>query len=68
MAKYTAARKASNQKWDAANLDRISVALPKGTKDIVKAHAETRGESMNQFILRAITETLARDQSGGVSE
>ena len=34
--KYTEAQKKSAQKWDAANLDRVSVAMPKGKKDIIK--------------------------------
>lgn len=61
MTKYTEARKNGNRKWDAANLDRISLALPKGSKDIIKAHAETMGESVNGFISRAINETIERD-------
>lgn len=59
--KYTEAQKRSAKKWDAANLDRISVAAPKGRKDAVKAHAEARGESVNGFINRAIDETMERD-------
>lgn len=59
--KYTAARKEGNRKWDARNLDRISIALPKGSKDKIKAHAEKRGESINGFVGRAINETMQRD-------
>lgn len=59
--KYTAARKEGNRKWDAQNLDRISIALPKGSKDKIKAHAEKRGESINGFVGRAISETMQRD-------
>lgn len=59
--KYTEARKEGNRKWDAANLDRISVAMPKGRKEIIKAHAEARGESVNAFINRAIDETMEKD-------
>lgn len=55
------AQKKSAQKWDAANLDRISVAMPKGQKDAIKAHAESRGESLNGFVNRAISETMERD-------
>lgn len=61
--KYTEAQKKSAKKWDAANLDRISVALPKGKKDEIKAHAEIKGESMNAFIARAIDETMERDNT-----
>lgn len=48
------AQKKSAQKWDAANLDRISVAMAKGKKDEIKAAAVTAGESMNQYIITAI--------------
>lgn len=63
MAKYTEKKRASNEKWNAANLDRISIALPKGKKDLIKAHAESQGESMNQFIGRAIDQQMERDNS-----
>lgn len=59
--KYTEARKEGNRKWDAANLDRLSVAVPKGKKDLIKAHAEAQGESVNAFINRAIDETMERE-------
>lgn len=59
--KYTEAQKQSARKWDAANLDRISIAVPKGQKDTIKAHAEGRGESVNGFVNRAISETMERD-------
>ena len=61
--KYTEARRDGNRKWDAANLDRVSLALPKGRKDIIKAHAESKGESLNAFINRAIDETMEREQA-----
>lgn len=62
MTKYTEARKNGNRKWDAANLDRISIALPKGSKETIKEHADSRGESVNGFINRAINETIKRDK------
>ena len=61
--KYTEAQKQSARKWDAANLDRISIAVPKGHKEAIKAHAEARGESVNGFINRAIEETMERDNA-----
>ena len=59
----TEARKEGNRRWDAANLDRVSVAMPKGKKDIIKAHAEDQGESVNGFINRAIDEQMERDKA-----
>ena len=61
--KYTEARRDGNRKWDKDNLDRVSIAMPKGSKDIIKAHAESKGESVNAFINRAIAETMERDKA-----
>lgn len=66
--KYTEAKKNSNLKWDAANLDRISIALPKGSRETIKSHATTQGESTNAFIKRAIDGQIARDSAGGHQE
>ena len=49
--------------WQKENMDRISLALPKGRKDAIKSHAQKRGESVNGFIGRAITETIERDDA-----
>ena len=62
--KYTEARKEGNRRWDSENLDRLSVAMPKGKKAEIKAHADSQGESVNKFINRAINETIERDESG----
>ena len=63
--KYTEARKEGNRKWDAANLDRLSIALPKGSRETIKAHAAAQGESTNAFIKRAIDCQIERDGAGG---
>lgn len=54
------AQKKSAQKWDAANLDRVSIAMPKGKKDEVKAAAVAVGESMNQYIISAIDQRMGK--------
>lgn len=43
--------------------DRISITTPQGVKESVQRHAQSTGESMQGFILRAIRETMHRDQS-----
>lgn len=58
-----AQQKAVN-KYMAANYDRINLTIPKGQRDIIKAHADSQGESTNAFIGRAITETMERDTGG----
>ncbi len=53
---------AARKSWDAKNLERVSVALPKGKKELIRKHAERQGESVNGFINRAIDEAIERDQ------
>lgn len=49
-------------KWQAENCERISLVVPKGKKDIIKAHAESQKESLNSFINRAIDEVMKNDE------
>lgn len=56
-----AATRAKN-KYNAENYERISLCVPKGEKDKIKAHAESMGESVNGFIARAIAEAMGADK------
>ena len=49
--------------WQKENVDRINLTTPKGKKEIIKAHAEARRESVNGFINRAIAEAMERDSA-----
>lgn len=55
-----AQQKAVN-KYIKENYDVFQIRMPKGKKDIIKAHAESKGESVNSFINRAVDETIKRD-------
>lgn len=52
---------AVKNRYNAKAYDRIALCVPKGQKDNIKAHAESMGESVNAFVLRAITQTMERD-------
>lgn len=39
----------------------VKVRMTPEERDAIKAHAQSRGESMNGFILRAARETMERD-------
>lgn len=54
---------ASINKYIAKAYDRVNLTIPKGRKEIVQAHAEARGESVNGFINRAISEAMERDNA-----
>lgn len=48
-------------KYMKENYDELKIRVPKGKKDIIKAHASEQGESLNGFVNRAIDETMERD-------
>ncbi len=50
-----------NNEFNKNAYDRINLTVAKGKKDIIKAHADSKGESVNSFINRAITETMERE-------
>ena len=50
-------------KYVKINYDRMELTVPKGQKEIIKAHAEARSESVNGFVNRAISETMERDNN-----
>lgn len=52
-----AATRAQN-KWIEKTYDRINLTVPKGKKEEIKAYAESKGESVNAFINRAIDEAM----------
>ena len=50
-------------KYMKANYDEIKVRVPKGQKDTIQAHAAARGEPVNGFINRVISEAIEREQA-----
>ena len=65
----TKAQQRAVSKYMKENYDEIKVRVDKGQKDVIKAHAEARSESVNGFINRAIDETMERDNAApGASE
>lgn len=61
--KNSDARIRANNRYNEKTYDRINIAIPKGRKAELQAHAEERGESLNRFVTRAIDETIERDKS-----
>lgn len=63
-AKISKSQQASVNRYMKKAYDRINLTVPKGDKERIEAHAAGRGESVNAFIRRAITETMERDENG----
>ena len=58
----------SKNTWIAKAYDRINLTVAKGRKDMIHAHADAMGESVNGFINRAINCQIERDKGthGGI--
>lgn len=54
---------AYQNKFIAKAYDRINLTVSKGKKEIIQAHAEAMGTSVNGFINRAIEEAIERDKA-----
>lgn len=62
MAVSKAQQKAVN-KYMKENYDRINLTVPRGNKDVIKAHAEGLGESVNGYINRLIAADMAKHKN-----
>ena len=67
MAEKTEAQKRA-QKAYMEKFVRVEFRTTSEKRSIIQAHAEARGESVNVFINRAISETMERDSPGSTSE
>ena len=59
----TEAQKKAVKKYQTEKTDEFKIRVPKGQKDVFKAHADSMGESLNAFVIRAINEAMKRDLS-----
>lgn len=48
-------------RYNAKAYDEIKLRVPKGEKDIIKAHADKVGESVNGYIKKAVDERMERE-------
>ena len=60
--RYTASQKKAAEKYLSEKVEDIRIRVPKGQKAIIKAHAESVGESLNQFVIRAIEKAMRDDK------
>jgi len=65
MSPVSKAQQKAVAKYESENYDKFLVRTLKGQKEKIKAHAESKGESLNGFVNRAIDETMERDNEEG---
>lgn len=57
----TQAQNIATYKYNKEHLKRVPLDMQKTDYEILKQHVDARGESVNGFIKRAISETIERD-------
>ena len=61
------AKKRANRKYNEKAYDRIELKVIKGKKETLQNHAQSKGESLNGFVNRAIDEAVERDTMEGAN-
>jgi len=62
MATTSEAQRKAVAKCQKEKVEEIKFRVPVGQKVIIKSHADDCGESVNAFLMRAVTETMERDK------
>ncbi|MEY8427583.1 hypothetical protein AALA00_07655 [Lachnospiraceae bacterium 46-15] len=58
---YSEKQKEYTMSYMKEKLDEIKFRVPKGQKAVIREHAAKQGEKLTPFIIRAINETMQRD-------
>lgn len=63
MSKHYEQRKAANERY-LSKMDEIRIRMSKesGLKEAIQTHADSTGESVQAFIIRAITQAMEQDK------
>lgn len=61
MTKHYEQRKEANKRY-LAKFEEVRIRITKDEKDELKSHSDKMGESMSEFVKRAIAETMMRDE------
>ena len=59
-AKYTEAQNRAPQKFIKDNYEPVTVRFPKGDREKYKAHAESKGMSLNKLIVELLDKDMAQ--------
>ena len=59
---YTKAGQKAVDKYVKNNYDNLTIRVPKGRKAEIQSHAQSKGESLNEFVGKAVDQRIERDQ------
>ena len=57
----------ANKKYH-EKFDNVQIRVPSGGKEVIIKHAESRGETLNGFVRRAINEAMERDKAQSIEK
>ncbi len=49
---------ATKNKWNAQNYDQLRINVKKGQREVIRAHAESKGMSLNGYINKLIEQDM----------
>lgn len=58
MARYSEAQNKATQKYINKAYDQFTIRVPKGKREIYKAHAEAQGKSLNQLVIELLDKNM----------
>lgn len=58
---YSEAQKKATAKYMKNKLDDIKVRVPKGNREVYKAHAERKGKSLNALIIELLEKDMQEE-------
>lgn len=58
---YTPAQGKASKKYMLENVDKITVQVPKGTKDKWREAADAAGVSMNKYVIQAVNRRMSTE-------
>ena len=61
MAIKSDAQRKAVAKYNKANYDQMQIRVSAGEKEKIKAHAESKGESLNAYVYRLIQEDMQKE-------
>lgn len=59
---YTEAQGRATMKYQREKMDSFTVRVKKGLRPVIDQHRELTGESLSEFLRRAVEETIKRDK------
>ena len=51
-------------RWNSKTYDDIRIRVKKGQKEVIQAHAERQGQSINSYVVQAVDDRMKQEDGG----